>query len=108
MINRHRDYTTVTIDHASAFALEQMATTEGRNISSVLRAAITARWHAHREAERRHRESAMDDHSEKAGHRHPGIVELEDFRGESRGDQKTSIEPGDQPEPEEGRWVRGP
>lgn len=86
MIDKSLDQAIVPIDQASAYALEQMALTEGRSIAEVLQAAINARWHAHREAERLRRESFMNDRTDKTRRRRADIVDLEDFHGENRGD----------------------
>ena len=64
MIKGTLDHTTVTIDQAAAFALEQMALTEGCSVGAVLQAAISTRWQAHREAEIRRREAAWRDADE--------------------------------------------
>lgn len=61
MIKGSLDSTTVSIDQAAAYALEQMALTEGCSVAVVLQAAIGARWQAHREAEIRRRETACRD-----------------------------------------------
>ena len=58
MVKGTLDHTTVPIDQAAAFALEQMALTEGCSVAAVLQAAISSRWQAHREAEIRRRETA--------------------------------------------------
>ena len=85
MIDKSQDHAIVPIDQASAYALEQMALTEGRSVAEVLQAAISARWHAHREAERQRRESAMNDQAAKNRRRRADIVDLKDFRSENRG-----------------------
>ena len=72
MTRNSLDHATVSIDQAAAYALEQMALTEGCSVAAVLQAAIGARWQAHREAEVRRRETASRDAGQYGNSGDPG------------------------------------